>query len=137
MNHHVPLPDLLEEVANAIGVEAALKLAADKGGTEVYIPSNPNPQHWLSLLLGHENAVAMATALVSARTGLKLVVPLGPSRDQVTRWRRMHLMIDKGHSAREIARACGVHMRTVKRHRMQRGSLRRVNAQLAQLSLFE
>jgi Trp operon repressor len=131
------MPMLLEEVANAIGVDGALKLASAHGGTQVYIPARPDESHWLSALVGLADARTLARALTSDRTGLHFVIPMGPSRNQVERWRRMHDLIDKGLPAREIARACGVHMRTVKRHRNNRDSLKQVKAQLQQLSLFD
>jgi DNA-binding NarL/FixJ family response regulator len=137
MNQHARLPDLLEEVANAVGVEAALKLAAARGGTKVYIPSKVTDSHWLSLLLGQGPAQALCSAITSDQSGLHFEIPMGPSRDQVSRWRLLHELIDKGLPTMEIARACGVHMRTVKRHRNNRSGHKSVMAQLAQLSLFD
>ena len=143
MNQHAPqpsskgLPDLLEEVANALSIAAALKLADARGGTKVYIPSTVTDAHWLSLLLGPQDARTLCAALTSGQTGLHFDIPMGPSRSQVQRWRHMHALIDKGRPANEIARACGVHARTVKRHRNNRHGHKAVMAKLAQLSLFD
>jgi ActR/RegA family two-component response regulator len=137
MNHHTPLPDLLDQVANAVGIDVALKLAAARGGTKVYIPARVTEHHWLAKLIGHATAQTLVEAITSDKTGLHMDIPMGPSRDQVSRWKHMHALIDKGLPTMEIARACGVHFRTVRRHRNQRADHSRVMAQLAQLSLFD
>ena len=137
MNHHTPLPDLLDQVANAVGIDVALQLAAARGGTHVYIPARVPEHHWLAKLIGHDTAQILAAAITTGTSGFSIDIPMGPSRDQVSRWKHMHSLIDKGLPTNEIALACGVHMRTVRRHRNQRADHKQVMAQLAQLSLFD
>lgn len=127
------LPALLAEIAAATDVEAALAIARAHGGTTVFIPARPRDGHWLVELLGRPRAEALARALVPPGGGMKMLIPLGPQRTG-QRWRDMREMIDKGCSEREIARAIGVHERTVRYHRAR--AFKSVEAHLAQLDLF-
>ncbi len=51
---HLPLPGVLAEVEAVAGRDAALLLAGEKGGTEIYLPSPRSlvNDHWLVTMLG-------------------------------------------------------------------------------------
>ena len=129
------LPGILQEIAEAAGLEAALEIARAKGGTIAYFPARPGPRHWLSAAVGHDKARAIGRALAPGQSGIELLVPMGPSASQAARWRRMRELIDAGGSAAQIARAVGCHSRTVKKHR--NGQVPTADAVLAQGDLFE
>ncbi len=127
------LPGILTEIAAATSAQAALKIAAAHGGTRVYIPAAPSATHWLSQLVGHGDALAIGAALVAAQGGLDLLIPMNPG-PKAQAWRRIKTMIDEKVPVPQIARACGVHMRTVQLHK--KGELKRVSASLSQPDLF-
>lgn len=129
------LPEVLAEIAAATSFAVAMKVAAEVGGTRVYIPSRPAAGHWLSALVGHDQALKIGAALAPSQTGLFFIIPLGPFGSRVSRWRRMKELIDSNLTKREIARAIGCHERTVQFHRS--GALKRVARTLSQLTLFD
>lgn len=107
------LPPLLEEIAGAAGLDAALALAEAKGGQKIYLPDRPGADHWLSRLVGHE-----AAARICELHGVRNVeIPRGPAGSAQRLRRRIARMIADGASSNEIARACEVSFRTVTRHR--------------------
>ncbi len=136
MLKRAPLPDLLEVVASAIGIEAALKLAAAHGGTRQFIPAHPRPGHWMVEMFGAEDANRLAQALNSAKNGDHYLIPMGPSRGSAERWQRLKTLIDSGATNREITRATGYHRSTIQRHRNAPDALKRVSVALNQLQLF-
>lgn len=71
------LPGLLGEIAKIKGEEVALEFAREHGGTQVTIPIEPEPDHWLSSLIGHSEATAVAAAL-ACRVGLRVNVAFAP-----------------------------------------------------------
>lgn len=118
MSEKVKLPKLtgiLNEIADVIGRDAALKLCAARGGTRAYIPSSVSNDHWLALTIGIENAKKLAghyssshfsiTANKIRKRGSQIVIPLGP---------RPPLPVG---SASKVARELGVTERTVHRRR--------------------
>ena len=116
----------MHEVADVIGVEGVLALQREKGGTEISLPAQPGPDHWLSQLLGFEAArrlcehfaITTAGRVRSGRAGLsKLLIPLGRPQE---RRRRIEAALDAGLSASATAREVGVHRRTVCRHLARR-----------------
>ncbi|MEX2480222.1 MAG: helix-turn-helix domain-containing protein [Gammaproteobacteria bacterium] len=129
------LPGILQEIAEAAGLAAALEIARVKGGTNAYFPARPGPRHWLSTTVGHDKALTIGRALAPGQSGIELLVPMGPSASQAARWRRMRELIDAGASAAQIARAVGCHARTAKKHR--NGQVPTADALLAQGDLFE
>lgn len=129
------LPGILQEIAEAASLEAAIEVARLKGGTRAYFPARPGKRHWLSLAVGHDQARAICRVLAPGQSGIELLVPMGPNASQAARWRRMRALIDAGVSASRIARSCGVHSRTVKRHR--NGQVVTADMVLAQGDLFD
>lgn len=127
------LPGILQEIAEAAGLEAALEIARVKGGTRAYFAARPGKTHWLSQAVGHDKAQAICRALDSS--GEAFVIPMGPTSGQAARWRQMRQMIAAGESDAAVARACGVDYTTVKRHR--KGRVATASTILAQLDLFD
>lgn len=129
------LPGILREIADAAGLEAAMKVAGAKGGVRAYFPAEPEADHWLALLVGLDQARQIGRALAPGRAGAELEVPMGPSAGQAKRWRMMMEMSDEGQSKPAIARALNVHHKTVQR--VLNNKRRTVGQVLAQKDLFD
>ncbi len=71
------LPGVLGELAEVLGKDTALAIAREHGGTQVHVPLQPEPDHWLSQLIGQPEATAVAAAL-ACRMGLRINVPFRP-----------------------------------------------------------
>ena len=132
---HRHLPAILAEIADAAGFDAALRIADAKGGTRAYFPAQPEPDHWLVVLVGSDRARAIGAALAPGKSGIELEVPMGPSASQAKRWRTIIDMSAEGRSKPAIARAVGVHHKTVQR--VLNGKRRTVEVTLAQKDLFD
>ena len=132
---HSGLPGLLAQIAAVAGFNAALKVAEAKGGIHAFFPARPAPDHWLSLVVGHAEAVAICAAVAPGRGGIELLVPLGPKSSAVARWRRVDMMIKDKASVPAIARALGMHERTVQYHKA--GHMKRVKLAISQADLFD
>lgn len=132
---YLPLSGVLSIVAAATSLATALKLAEATGGIRVYIPARPEAGHWLSGLVGHAQALAIGEALAAREMAGHVLVPMGPSVSERKRWLRIQHLIDGGSHKRQIAQACGVHERTIQRHR--NGGVKTANAILAQSDLFD
>lgn len=111
------LPGTLAEIAEVTDVETAMKVAATVGGRRAYFAANPTSDNWLTMAVGHEAANAIGSQLAPGKSGIELEVPLGPMGARARTWRRIHEMIAAGATKSEIARATGVHPKTVQRHR--------------------
>lgn len=59
-NQRQELPDSLAEIADVVGLEGALKLVEQCGGTRIFIPRKVGVQHQLANLLGFEQARRMS-----------------------------------------------------------------------------
>lgn len=103
------LPGVLGEFAAVAGRAAALRLAADFGGTEVYVPREVDAGHPLAKSLG----LAAARKLVECFGHGRLLVPLGPFATGARRRQAIVRMLAERRPAREIARRLGCHIRTV------------------------
>jgi hypothetical protein len=123
----------LQAIAEAIGTTAALQLAQARGGTIVYIPTNPSVVHWLSRLLGQENALKIAILF----GGRSISIPLGPFGGQHSHLHRaISAGLAAGQPAATIARATGTHERTVRRHRSRQRDAAAHDPQNPQGKLF-
>ena len=108
------LPHLLAEIAAVAGEDAALAIAAARGGTNVYIPASPGRDHWLSRLVGYQAAQAIAERLTCGVGGMRVDLPLGP-KGMIARGRaKVDRMIGDGRSERDIALATGYTARGVR-----------------------
>ncbi|WEK00617.1 MAG: hypothetical protein P0Y59_02680 [Candidatus Sphingomonas phytovorans] len=110
------LPAILAEIADVAGQDAALAVAAARGGTQVYFPPVPGERHWLSLLIGHDAALAVCDRL-TAGIGSRHDVPLGPSGRAARAGAQVDRMLRAGRSERDIALATGYTARGVRKRR--------------------
>lgn len=119
VNAPLPLPGVLAQIAAVAGEEAALAIARARGGTQIYVPPAPGPDHWLSQLVGSEAASAIGEALADGHAGVRIDLPLGPTgavaRQAAARNAQMDAMIAAGRSERDIALATGYTVRSVRR----------------------
>ena len=120
-----PLPQVLADIAMIAGEEAARRVAGAVGGTQVYIPPQPGPDHWLAKLVGLEAARRIADHF-TAGVGLsaRIDVPLGDSGLMAAQQARCDAMLLAGRSERDIARALGYTIRGVRKRRARLKQLR-------------
>ncbi|MAA97803.1 MAG: helix-turn-helix domain-containing protein [Stappia sp.] len=108
------LPGILAEIADVAGLDAALKLAAEKGGQTVYIPSHASDDHWLTSTVGPEAASAICELYRVRNTGGRFLIPI--AREASARRTLVQALVN-GASARQAAAASGLHERTAFRAR--------------------
>lgn len=121
MSHH--LPGTLAEIAAVAGEDAALAIAAARGGTQIYIPPQPERDHWLSRLVGHKAALAIADRLTCGVGPIRIELPLGPKGAAARLRAKVDRLIAEGElSERDIARATGYTIRGVRRRRARLGT---------------
>ena len=108
-------PDLLQRVAEDCGAGAALTLAASYGGRELYVPRPEaiDETHHMALHLGLATARRIAMVLGSNR----IIIPLGPASTVERRKMLMRKLLMEGKSNGQVAKALGVHRRTVELRR--------------------
>lgn len=111
------LPALLAEIAQVAGLDAALKLAEARGGTEIYVPAEAPAGHWLAETVGLEAAAAICAHFTGSGPGCRLELPNGPAGSFAQIRRKVDRMIAEGKSEREIALACGYTGRGVRMRR--------------------
>lgn len=114
------LPGTLAEIAAVAGEDAALAIAAARGGTQVYIPPHPDADHWLSVLVGLKAAQAIADRLTcGVGSGIRVELPMGPKGAAARLRAKVDRMLRQvpAPSEREIALATGYSIRSVRRRR--------------------
>lgn len=105
------LPGLLGEIADVAGMAAALKLARERGGTEMTFSGRPGSV--LALIVGDE-----AAARIADRFGpQKYVIPMANVRGRGARQAAVARMMADKATASQAARAHEVHERTARRIR--------------------
>jgi hypothetical protein len=114
------LPGILAEIADIAGEDAALAVAAARGGTQVYIPPEPDREHWLTRLVGQRAAQQIADRLTCGVGGMRVDLPLGPKGHAARVRAKVDRMIDENRSERDIALATGYTIRGVRRRRAMR-----------------
>ncbi|MEC9342670.1 MAG: helix-turn-helix domain-containing protein [Pseudomonadota bacterium] len=114
------LPSVLAEIAEVAGLDAALKMAEARGGTEIYIPAAVGDDHWLTKTVGREAAERICEHFTGSGPGCRLELPLGPAGSAAKIRAKVDRLIAQGKSEREIALATGYSGRGVR--------LRRANA---------
>lgn len=113
-----PLPYVLDEIARIAGDDAARKVAEAYGGTRVYIPPIPGPDHWLTRLVGQDAANRIGDRFTGGFAGARVDIPLADTGFVARMQAKCDAMILSGkHSERDIARACEYTIRTVRRRR--------------------
>jgi len=111
------LPGVLGEIAAVAGEAAALAIADARGGTQIYVPPHPAPEHWLSVLVGQRAAQAIADRLTCGVGGRRVDLPLGPRGHRVRVQTRVDRMLVADRSERDIALATGYTTRGVRKRR--------------------
>ena len=124
------LPQILKEIAEAINLDTALKLAEAKGGQRISIPGRIGPDHWLVDVMGMDNAKAFCKYFTNG-SRIHLDVPFGPTSTHARREVLIARLIKEGKSANEIAAAVHVTRRTIF------AKLARYNSRAAKLPLFD
>lgn len=117
------LPDILQEIADIAGEDAALAIASARGGTQVYIPPVPDIDHWLCRLIGVNNARKVAEHLTCGVGGRRVNLPLGPASSAARVRARVDEMIREGRSERDIALATRYDIRSIRRRRKRMGTI--------------
>lgn len=117
------LPAILREIAEAAGIEAAMALVADYGGTEVYLPHRPGPEHWLVVCVGRKAAEKICRHFaVNDADGrpvgnYRLTVPLAGTGVTAGARRRLIRELRGGATVVAAARKAGLHERTAWRYK--------------------
>lgn len=107
------LSPLLNRIAAAAGVRAALLLGSEKACQSVYIPRLFGHKHWLPQLIGMD----AARKLASEFGGSKLVIPPVLMGEKRRRQRAIAEMTRAGYSINTTAASLGVAQSTVSDHR--------------------
>lgn len=107
---------IIEDLGAALGTEAALRLIALYGGTNIYVPQDATTHHRLLLCLGP----IPYKHLVAEWGGQTLKLPSGEEVfDRYRRIRAASLLISRGFKTWEIAQILGIKDRQVKNYRAQ------------------
>ncbi|MEL6487556.1 MAG: hypothetical protein AAFQ13_10500 [Pseudomonadota bacterium] len=107
----------LADIARVAGDEAALTIGRALGGTQVYFPSAPAADHWLSQMVGHEAAVAIGEELTAGIGGIRIDVPVGQFGHAESLRAKVDRMIAEGKSERDIALTTRYTTRGVRKRR--------------------
>lgn len=110
------LPPRLAEIAEIVGLDAALRLAEIRGGARLMFPRKVKPDHWLAQELGQDKAEALCEHF-SSTGGVPIEIPLGPTGSAAELRQAVDRLIVEGISAEEIARRLRVSARNVRRRR--------------------
>ncbi len=116
----IKLPGVLNEIADVVGIDAAMKIATTFGGTDAYIPAKPTDNHWLVALLGRPTAIALCNHFATwsgQGCGIRISIPLGPASYLASRTALIRSLIREGKSVREIARIAQISQRAVYRQK--------------------
>lgn len=115
------MPEVLAEIAEVAGAEAAWELAGAVGGTYIHITSRRMPDgHWLVELLGREAADKISEHFAGDNARVRLLIPMARNTQ---RRQRLVKALEAGMTASEAALSSGMHVRTAHRARRR---LRRI-----------
>jgi hypothetical protein len=95
------LPGLLAEIAALTDEATAVAIARAVGGERRYFPASPGSAHWLSMLIGVEQARLICRQLGGAEHKI-------PSARTYLRWWDARRLKDLGYGQRDIARRLGL-----------------------------
>lgn len=109
------LPQLMVEIAEVAGVEAAITICDRYGGNRVYIPRIAPDHHWLVHCVGRVAADAICAHFASPSGGIELELPTGARLNRTQRRAKLEKLIAEGYSSTEITRRLGVTRRCVSR----------------------
>lgn len=111
------LPGVLREIADVVGVEAAVRIAELCGGARLFIPTQVKPDWWLARAIGEDKAKAIARHFTSGDHSQNIEIPLGETGAAATRRRALCAMIAEGVPNEEIARRLRITTRSVRRNK--------------------
>jgi len=109
------LPPVLADLAEIIGLGAALRLAEAYGGTEIYVPRTPGPDHPVAQVIGLEAARRLGEYLGTPTSGGRIEVPKGDALSRSRRNRAIVAAVVQGASKQQVARQHGLTTRWVRR----------------------
>lgn len=112
------LPALIREIADIVGLPAALKLAEAKGGQQIFIPNVVPADHWLVDLIGKTAANALS-AYFTHETGEHLQIPKAEILRHRSRLTMVKTLLAEGRSANDIAAMADLSRRDVFRKKKQ------------------
>lgn len=124
MTNRGAFPGVLGEIADVAGEAAALAIAEQRGGTQIYFPPVPAEDHWLCALIGREAAVKVCDRLTCGVGPLRVDLPLGPTGTERRSRAQIDELLAQNKSERYIAQATGYTIRTVRRRRARLGRSR-------------
>lgn len=100
------LPQKLAEIAEVVGIEAALKMSEAWPGQRVYVPKTVSSEDALALHIG----LKLARKLAEVYGGETVVVPMASMRRrQILRFKALE-KYEAGATASEVSREFGVHL---------------------------
>lgn len=115
--------NLLADIAAIAGTEIAEKIADARGGTRITIPTRAKMGHWLTDLVGIEQADKICRGLSyidnegRARSVPETTLPLSSASLMRRMKTELFRLLEDGMSTRDIALTLGIHERTVFRAR--------------------
>lgn len=119
-DYRAQLPEVIADIAEVAGIDAAMAIAHAKGGHEVFIPAHAKPQpHWLAEIVGLDAAVKICDFYRVNDNGTKLVIPMASAARRKEVWFKA---LQGDTPVNQIASQLGVHRRTVFRHIKQKKS---------------
>jgi len=107
------LPQLIQELADIIGLAAALKLVKAYPGVSLYIPANPHPDHPLASIIGFD-ALCELSKVYAQET---LTLPKLDAAERQIKHQVVAEMLDQNHSIRTVALATGYTSRRIQQLR--------------------
>lgn len=116
------MSDVFAQIAEVIGLPAAIRLAEVRGGARLTVPARAPAGHWLVELLGRDAADSLCAhyrtlSPEGAERGVEIDMPRGPTGTLAQARRRMAEALDAGVNAEAAARATGLSRRTAYRMR--------------------
>lgn len=120
-------PSTIDDIIEAIGLEAAQELIDARGGTEISVPVRAEGSLMASII-GVHSTHRMIRQFGHGRITLPIAGVRGVVAEMAARRDRAKEMLAKGGTERTVALACGLHIRTVRRYRRQ---MRQPTAQLS------
>lgn len=107
----------LAAIARVAGEDAALAIGRKLGGTQVYFPSEPSADHWLSQLVGHTEALKIGEELTAGVGSIRIDVPLGEFGHAESKRAEVDRMLAEGRSERDISLATRYSTRGIRKRR--------------------
>lgn len=108
------LPQVIAEIAEVAGPDAAWTLASARGGQQVFIPATVKSGHWLADLVGIEAAERICSHFSANGRGDTILIPMAA---HVRKREVLAKAMAEGAKVDQAAGLAGVHRRTVFRHR--------------------